>query len=214
MNTGRMPPRFPLPGAEPNPLETLAFAILGIAVGASERRSGSRGSSRVASSAVLGRAWVSGEMGGVLARFAQHAADPREAWPASEREPDPGSGRLLRDARTRPQPARRRRLRPASPTTRRCDEGRSGRALGAGTRSSSPFAFANRSPGRLTLGLVDGRLVAAEPRQSVIVVGPVQTGKTTGFAVPAILEWQGPVVATSVKTDLLRETIAARSAIS
>ena len=32
MNTGRMPPRFPLPGAEPNPLETLAFAILGIAV--------------------------------------------------------------------------------------------------------------------------------------------------------------------------------------
>ena len=44
----------------------------------------------------------------------------------------------------------------------------------------------------------------------MIVVGPVQTGKTTGFAVPAILEWQGPVVATSVKTDLLRETIAAR----
>jgi type IV secretion system protein VirD4 len=47
----------------------------------------------------------------------------------------------------------------------------------------------------------------------VIVIGPVQTGKTTGFAVPAILEWHGPVVATSVKTDLLRETIAARSSI-
>ena len=47
----------------------------------------------------------------------------------------------------------------------------------------------------------------------MIVVGPVQTGKTSGFAVPAILEWQGPVVATSVKTDLLRETLAARSAI-
>src|SRR3954452_13708832 len=69
-------------------------------------------------------------------------------------------------------------------------------------------------PGRLTLGLVGGRLVAAEPRQSVIVVGPVQTGKTSGFAVPAILEWKGPVVATSVKTDLLRETLVARVAIA
>jgi type IV secretion system protein VirD4 len=59
----------------------------------------------------------------------------------------------------------------------------------------------------------DGRLVAAEPRQSAIVIGPVQTGKTSGFAVPAILEWQGPVVATSVKTDLLRDTLGARSAI-
>jgi type IV secretion system protein VirD4 len=66
---------------------------------------------------------------------------------------------------------------------------------------------------RLTLGIVDGRLVAAEPRQSVIVVGPVQTGKTSGFAVPAILEWQGPVLATSVKTDLLRDTVAARGSI-
>src|SRR5581483_7075305 len=68
-------------------------------------------------------------------------------------------------------------------------------------------------PGRLTLGVVDGRLVAAEARQSVIVIGPVQTGKTSGFAVPAILEWQGPVVATSVKTDLLRDTIGARSRV-
>ena len=55
------------------------------------------------------------------------------------------------------------------------------------------FASARRSPGRLTLGRVDGRLVAAEPRESVIVIGPTQTGKTTGFAIPAILEWQGPV---------------------
>ena len=47
----------------------------------------------------------------------------------------------------------------------------------------------------------------------MIVIGPVQTGKTTGFAIPAILEWQGPVVATSVKTDLLRDTLAARAAI-
>jgi type IV secretion system protein VirD4 len=42
------------------------------------------------------------------------------------------------------------------------------------------------------------------------VIGPTQIGKTTGLAIPAILEWQGPVLATSVKTDLLRDTIEAR----
>jgi type IV secretion system protein VirD4 len=42
------------------------------------------------------------------------------------------------------------------------------------------------------------------------VVGPTQSGKTTALAVPAILGWQGPVVATSVKTDLLAATEAWR----
>jgi type IV secretion system protein VirD4 len=37
--------------------------------------------------------------------------------------------------------------------------------------------------------------------------------KTSGFAIPAILEWQGPVVATSVKSDLLRHTIDARRGV-
>lgn len=64
--------------------------------------------------------------------------------------------------------------------------------------------------GRLVLGRVHGRLVAAETRQSVIVMGPTQSGKTSGLAVPAILEWQGPIVATSVKADLARDTLAWR----
>src|SRR6185503_10879219 len=68
-------------------------------------------------------------------------------------------------------------------------------------------------PGRLTLGRNAGKLVAAEQRQSAIVVGPTQTGKTTGFAIPAILEWDGPVVATSVKTDLLADTLARRTTL-
>ena len=38
----------------------------------------------------------------------------------------------------------------------------------------------------------------------MIVVAPTQSGKTTGLAIPALLEWQGPVVATSIKSDLLR----------
>jgi len=49
--------------------------------------------------------------------------------------------------------------------------------------------------------------VAAEPAQSLVVVGPTQSGKTTSLAVPAILGWRGPVVAASVKSDLLRDTL-------
>lgn len=40
-------------------------------------------------------------------------------------------------------------------------------------------------------------------RASLAVVGPTGCGKTIGFAIPAPLEWNGPIIATSVKTDLL-----------
>ena len=70
-------------------------------------------------------------------------------------------------------------------------------------------------PGRLVLGTVPGLvrpgLVAAERAQSVVVVGPTQSGKTTALAVPAILGWEGPVVAASVKSDLLRSTRGRRN---
>jgi type IV secretion system protein VirD4 len=47
-------------------------------------------------------------------------------------------------------------------------------------------------------------------RGSVIVLGPSQCGKTAALAVPAILEWTGPVIALSVKSDLMGATIARR----
>ena len=53
-------------------------------------------------------------------------------------------------------------------------------------------------------------LVAAERRQSVLVVGPSQSGKTSGIAIPAICAWDGPVLATSVKADLLEHTLEQR----
>ena len=67
--------------------------------------------------------------------------------------------------------------------------------------------------GRLVLGRVGRRLVAAERAQSVIVFGPTQSHKTTGFAVPAILGWTGPVVASSVKGDLLEHTARYRATL-
>ncbi len=64
--------------------------------------------------------------------------------------------------------------------------------------------------GRLTLGAAHRRLLAAERGHSVLVVGPTQSRKTSGFAIPALLEWDGPVVAASVKSDLARHTLAWR----
>src|SRR5580692_1116981 len=70
-------------------------------------------------------------------------------------------------------------------------------------------------PGRLLLGVLPGVArptgLAAETAQSLVVVGPTQSGKTTSLAVPAILDWRGPVVAASVKSDLLRHTLGTRA---
>ncbi|MBW3578884.1 MAG: type IV secretory system conjugative DNA transfer family protein [Actinobacteria bacterium] len=74
-----------------------------------------------------------------------------------------------------------------------------------------PLIVKKPAPGRLTLGTAHGKLLAAEPGHSLLVMGPTQSGKTSGLAIPAILEWEGPVVATSVKTDLLDDTLAART---
>ncbi len=43
--------------------------------------------------------------------------------------------------------------------------------------------------------------------------GPPQSGKSAGLAVPALLEWDGPAVASSIKTDLLAGTVTRRRAL-
>ena len=210
MNDARKPPRFPLAGeSEAHPLETVALWALGAAI------------------ALGGLLWLTGEvaarvfsgvwpqvgvaeMGRVLAQLRTHAGDPASAWPTPARVAIPGPAAFYGTLTVLLAPFVAVALlllrRHSSPDS----EGASARW--ARRRDLRSLRVKEPRPGRLTLGRVDGHLVATEERQSVIVIGPVQTGKTSGFAVPAILEWQGPVVATSVKTDLLRETFAARSA--
>lgn len=65
-------------------------------------------------------------------------------------------------------------------------------------------------PGRVTIGRAGRRLLACEPQASLAVIGPSGCGKTAGFAIPALLEWRGPIIATSVKADLLAATVAHR----
>ncbi|MGH9017565.1 MAG: type IV secretory system conjugative DNA transfer family protein [Acidimicrobiales bacterium] len=74
-------------------------------------------------------------------------------------------------------------------------------------RDLRPLAVSAPVPGRLVLGTAHGRLLATDPGHSLLVVGPTQSFKTTGLAVPALLEWRGPVVASSVKGDLARATV-------
>jgi type IV secretion system protein VirD4 len=80
-------------------------------------------------------------------------------------------------------------------------------------RDLKPLIVRRPQPGRLTLGTVERRLVATEAQHSVAVIGPAGTGKTTGFAIPALLEWDGPAIATSVKGDLLEHTIHRRRSV-
>ena len=77
-------------------------------------------------------------------------------------------------------------------------------------REMRPLKVDGPCAGRLSLGTVRGRLLAAERGHSVFVVGPTQSGKTSGLAVPALLEWDGPLVAASVKSDLLHHSVAWR----
>ncbi|HET7417273.1 MAG TPA: type IV secretory system conjugative DNA transfer family protein [Solirubrobacterales bacterium] len=92
--------------------------------------------------------------------------------------------------------------------------GRQRRIQGARwARRADLRALRMRGPqaGRLVLGRKGRRLLGTAGRASVLVVGPTGIAhKTTGITIPAVLEWDGPVVVTSVKTDLLMATIGRR----
>jgi type IV secretion system protein VirD4 len=83
--------------------------------------------------------------------------------------------------------------------------GRDLRRLGRGSRLRW-----GAEPGRLALGYHGGRLLRAEQRHALVAFGPPQSGKSAGLAIPALLEWDGPAVASSIKTDLLGATLRRR----
>ena len=64
--------------------------------------------------------------------------------------------------------------------------------------------------GRVVLGTVGGRALAAERGRSVLALGPPGSLKTAGVAAPAVIGWEGPVLAISTRPDLLDATLAGR----
>jgi len=66
-------------------------------------------------------------------------------------------------------------------------------------------------PGRLVPGRFGGSLIAAGERASTLVMGPTQVaGKSSRVVIPALLEWGGPVLTTSIKRDVVDATLARR----
>ena len=59
---------------------------------------------------------------------------------------------------------------------------------------------------RVRIGKTNSRIYAAEEFRPVLVLGPQRSYKTSGFAIPTVLEWEGPVVTTSVRHDILDDT--------
>ncbi len=171
---------------------------------------------------LFGAGWTAiglGELLGVALRLPSHLGDPRAAWPAEVRPALPGAvgvyvsatliGALLTAL--------------ALAAHRFLDAGEL-LDLGAGKRRAPSARWASRSdleplrvpepqPRRLTLGRSGRHLLAAQERQSVITFAPTESHKTTGLAIPALLEWQGPVLATSIKSDLLMDTFAHRQSV-
>jgi type IV secretion system protein VirD4 len=179
--------------------------------------------SGAASAAVLGTAWTpisEGQLLETALRLPSHLGDPRQAWPRGVRQALPGPASfygvaLLLVALGAGLVLAARRLAPrvdlASILARDREEPPSARW--ARPRDLASLQVSGPQPGRVTLGRASGRLIAAEERQSVIIFAPTQSHKTSGLLVPALLEWQGPVLATSVKHDLLADTLTRRAAM-
>ena len=79
--------------------------------------------------------------------------------------------------------------------------------------SAPPATFADLSPGphRVVLGRFRGEEVAARDFRPVLVLGPQRSRKTTSLIVPTLLEWDGPVLVTSVRADVVMGSIRRRS---
>lgn len=159
------------------------------------------------------------QIGSVLGRLPGHFSDPRAAWPDRTSRLLPGpvgmyaiaalTGilvALLALAVLRVASLARRHV---APLLKAPDE-KSIAASWGRSEQLRPLQVKRAQPGRLVLGRLGANLIAGESRQSAIVIAPTGGMKTTGLAIPALLEWQGPVLACSVKTDLLRDTLARR----
>jgi type IV secretion system protein VirD4 len=157
---------------------------------------------------------------GVLLRLPGTWDDPAKAWPASSQPLLPGPvGMYAAAVLTFWLPALLYGLliRLLSPRARRRRRERGARW--ASWWQLRRLLVVGPRRGRIILGRRDrirdrllGRLyLAVEQCHSVLAFGPPGSFKTHGLVIPAILEWQGNLVTTSIKPDVLRATCAHRA---
>jgi type IV secretion system protein VirD4 len=167
--------------------------------------------------ALFGSGWPRigvGQLLGVLIRLPARVSDPASAWPAVARARLPGAAGFYGAL--------------ALLAGGGVAVGLIAGWAGAGLRSGAGATWARSGElrhlrrtgrgrgergGRLVLGRRGGRLLYAEHRHALVAFGPPQSGKSAGIAIPALLEWNGPAVASSIKTDLLSATQARRQAL-
>ncbi len=56
----------------------------------------------------------------------------------------------------------------------------------------------------------EGEWITADPQSAVMVLGPPQRGKTSAVMIPAVMSACGPVISTSTKPDVMKQTRKAR----
>ncbi len=164
---------------------------------------------------LFGHGWPrvgAGQLATVLARLPGRLAHPAAAWPPGVRGLLPGTGGFYGALAVLAACA----AVLAAGASRAGLLSRLGRRP-AGTRWASRgelrTLYGRARTGRLALGRCGGRLLYAEQRHALVAFGPPQSGKSAGLAVPALLEWDGPAVASSIKTDLLSCTVSRRRAL-
>jgi type IV secretion system protein VirD4 len=173
-----------------------------------------------AGAAIFGEGWTpipAAEVPAAAVRLLFHLGDPRSAWPPDARNALPGAlgfyltgCSVLAGIFAAVVLAYRAAERLGMADQLGGESRRAPAARWANGRDLRALRVRSAQPGRLTLGHSGRSLIAAEERGSVIAFAPTQSYKTTGLAIPAMLEWQGPVLATSVKSDLLRDTLSRR----
>jgi type IV secretion system protein VirD4 len=175
---------------------------------------------------LFGTGWPrigAGQTFGVVVRLPGRLADPAQAWPRPARGRLPGAAEVyatlgllaagaaalwVAASRSGLAPAVALALRSRPDGARWATPGELRPLFGSGPSANSGVRPAGG--GRLALGRSHGRLLYTEQRHALVAFGPPQSGKSAGLAVPALLEWDGPAVASSIKTDLLACTIARR----
>jgi type IV secretion system protein VirD4 len=163
--------------------------------------------------ALFGQGWprVDGaQLPAVLMRLPARLSDPATAWPATARPRLPGPAgfyaALALLASTAGVLAMIAARAISWPLARR--DGGARWARGGDLRALR--STSQRRGARLCLGRRGSSLLWAEQRHALVAFGPPQSGKSAGLAVPALLEWDGPAVASSIKTDLLGATARRR----
>jgi type IV secretion system protein VirD4 len=215
---GHRPPDYP-------PFTSPGDQLLALGLGAAAGAGALVWATGQAAGLAFGHTWLElspADVANILWQLPQHWSDPAVAWPADVREPLPGAVGMyatftgLVGGLSGGTAAVLRHL-PGRAAGHRPGHARSAKHAGAvwaNGRELRLLTVGEPEPGRVILGRTPslmGRLLAAEDCHSVLVFGPTGSYKTSALVIPAVLEWSGPLLATSVKPDLLRATLAHRA---